>query len=87
METLIYTRGQNAETQIEKCEAYAKEQGYSIVGSVDSDASMALSIARGNIDALIVSDKSRVSRLQKQYDFAEKMLQGYGVKLIVAEGK
>lgn len=84
---LIYTRGNNAERQIEKCEAYAKAQGYSIFGAVNNDDDMAVLIASGKIDALIVSDKSRVSRLQKQYDFVAKMLQGYGVKLIVAEGK
>lgn len=87
MKALIYTRGQNTGKQIEKCEAYANTQGYTIVGAVNNDDDMAVLIAAGNVDALIVSDKSRVSRLQKQYDFAEMMLRGYGVKLIAVEGK
>lgn len=87
MKTLIYTRGHNEERQIEKCKAYAKEQGYSIIGTVNNDDDMAALIAGGTVDALIVSERSRVARQQKQYLFAEKMLQGYGVKLIVAGEK
>lgn len=87
MKAIIYTRGGNSERQIVKCEEYAKQQGYSIIGTVNNDDDMSAMIAGGTVDALIVSDHSRVARSWKQFIFAEKMLQGYGVKLIVAGGK
>lgn len=87
MKTLIYTRGQNAERQIKKCEAYAKKQGYNIIGAVNNDDDMLALLAGETVDALIVSEHSRIARSWEQYLFAKKMLQGYGVKIIVAEGK
>lgn len=85
MKLLIYTRGGNEERQIAKCEEYAKEHGYTIIGKVNSDHDLSGHLASGNIDAVIVSEPSRVSRKRTQYIFAEKMLNMYGVKLLVAE--
>lgn len=85
MQALIYTRGHNIESQVEKCNEYAALNGYTIVKIVNTDNELAAELVCGKVDILLVSDRSRVARQQKQYLFAEKMLQGYGVKLVIAQ--
>ena len=86
MKTIIFVRGTNATRQIRVCEEYARANDLEIVGAVNNEQELAAFVFSGNIDCVIVSDATRVSRRQIEYIKTEKMLNEFGVKLLVAEG-
>lgn len=86
MKTLIYTRGKAEQKQIEICEEYAQENGLEIVNIVDNDKDVTAFALSGQIDCVIVSHASRITRRRSEYMTAEKMLNDFGVKLIAVGG-
>ena len=86
MKTIIFVRGTNATRQITICEEYAQANGLEIVGAVNNEKELAAFVLSGNIDNVIVSDVTRVTRRQKEYETTKYMLRGFGVNLIAAGG-
>lgn len=87
MKAIIYTRGGNESRQIEECEKYAKANGITVVEAVSTENGLSAYVFNMKIDAIIVCDAPRIARKKSDYMFTEDMLQKFGIKLLVAEGK
>lgn len=80
---MIFVRGNNIETQLEICEAYAKKHGFNIKGITEK-----LSYAYDRsveIDVLITAGVTRISRHKKQFDEVVEMFDEAGVTVLIAE--
>ena len=86
MKTIIYVRGTNATRQIKICEEYAAANNLDIIGAVNEESKLAVLVLGGNIDCVLVSDATRVTRKRKEYETTVHMLRGFGVKLVAAQG-
>lgn len=81
---MIYTRGHNAESiakQIARCEYYAELAGYEVIGYVDGSE---MFDAIGNIDVLLVSEPSRLSRSAEEFHSIIDALEADGIRLEIA---
>lgn len=78
---MIYTRGNNAEGQIARCEYFAELAGYEVIGYVTGEEWYD---AIGNIDVLIVSDASRLSRSVEEFYRIVDALEADGIRLEIA---
>lgn len=87
MKAIIYTRGGNESRQIEECEKYAKANGITVIEAVSTENGLSAYVFNMQTDAIIVSDAPRIARKKNDYMFTEDMLQKFGIKLLVAEGK
>lgn len=85
MKTLIFTRGKGAAQQREICEEYAKANGLEIIGAADTEKDLTVRVLSGDVQCVIVSHASRISRRRNEYIETEKMFNKFGVKLIAAE--
>lgn len=74
---LIYTRGNNGYEQLVKCEKYAKEKGYNIIG-VTATLDEAFEVFP---NVLLVSDVSRITRNRYDYEMIKKSLDRIGTKI------
>lgn len=81
---MIYTRGNNAELQIAKCEKYASENGIEVIGIISYETSE-LYQELGNVDALIIANPARLTRHYEEYISIKKALAEDGIKIIIAE--
>lgn len=79
LNTIIYVRGGNIDNQLNECIDYALEKGYNIVGIAEQENHLDHYILSNNVDYLLVSDLSRISRRQNEYLQVEKMLQKFGI--------
>lgn len=79
MNTIIYVRGGNIDNQLNKCIDYALEKGYNIVGIAENEKQLEHYILTNNVDYLLVSEISRISRKQIEYLQTERMLRMFGV--------
>ena len=87
MKAIIYTRGGNENRQIKECEKYAKANGITVIEAVSTENGLSAYVFNMQTDAIIVSDAPRIARKKNDYMFTEDMLQKFGIKLLVAEGK
>lgn len=87
MNTIIYVRGGNIDNQIKECREYAIKQGYTIVGTTENETQLEQYILNNNIDYLLVSDVSRISRKRIEYLQIERMLEMFGVVIKSVEGQ
>ena len=74
---LIYIRGNNEREQVEKCEKYAKETGYNVIG-ITSTLDEAFEVLP---DVLLVSDISRITRKRNDYEAIKESLDRIGAKI------
>lgn len=82
---MIYTRGHNEESiarQIARCEYFAELAGYEVIGHIDSKDTLN---EIGNVDVLIVSDASRLSRKAEEFYSIRKSLADDGIRLEIAD--
>lgn len=86
MKTVIFTRGQSAAQQIRVCEEYAKANGLEIVYTAKNEQDLTRFVLSGNVECVIVSEASRISRRRNEYIESERMFNKFGVKLIAAGG-
>lgn len=87
MNTIIYVRGGNIDNQLKECRDYAEKQGYNILGMAESETQLEQCILNNNIDYLLVSDLSRISRKRTEYLKTEKTLEMFGVVIRSVEGQ
>ena len=85
MKTLIFTRGTGAPQQKAICKEYAKANGLEIIGAADNEKELTVRVLSGDVECVIVSQESRISRRRNEYIETEKMFNKFGVKLIAAE--
>ena len=86
MKTVIFTRGQSAAQQIRVCEEYAKANGLEIVYTAKNEQDLTRFVLSGNVECVIVSEVSRISRRRDEYIESERMFNKFGVTLIAAGG-
>ena len=86
MKTIIFVRGTNATRQIKICEEYAAANNLEIIGAINNEVELTAYVMGGRTECILVSDVTRVTRRRNEYITAEKMFNGFGVKLIAAEG-
>lgn len=77
---VIYTRGQNHDEQAYKCEAYAKEKEYAIIGLI-TDLSR---IDEYKPDVLIAANVTRISRNQLVFNEIKNTLEAKGITIETA---
>ena len=87
MKAIIYTRGGNEQRQIEICEEYAKVNGITVIEAVSTESGLSAYVFNMKADAIIVCDAPRIARKKSDFMFTEDMLQKFGIKLLIAEGK
>lgn len=86
MKTIIYVRGTTTTKQIEICEEYAAANNLDIIGVAKNESELTAYVMGGRTECILVSDATRVTRRRNEYITAEKMFNGFGVKLLAAEG-
>lgn len=84
IKAIIYTRGETAKEQIEKCRNFAAEQGYEVIDEVDTLRAAFTNPA--DFQYLIITEPSRLSRkpvqLLRMISFFDEM----GVKIVTVAG-
>lgn len=84
MKAVIFTRGRSANKQIEICEEYAMLNGIEVIYIARSEQELTRFVLSGNVDCVIVSHASRISRRMNEYIETEKMFNKFGVTLLAA---
>lgn len=77
---VIFTRGMSKEEQIKKCEQYAERKGYEVIDVIDGSYEEV-----GDIDVLLVSDLSRLTRHRGELQGIRETLEKDGIELAIAE--
>ena len=86
MKTVIFLRGAKTAQQKKVCEEYAKANDLEIVAIIDDEKELTAFVLGGNVENVLVSHASRISRNRIEYIESEKMFNRFGVELIAAEG-
>lgn len=86
MKAIILTRGHNAKEQEEKCKIYAHSKGYEVLDVKEYVRDTAIPLIQ-QIDVLIVSHISRITRDYYKYLKIEKELKDHGVLIEVARSR
>lgn len=81
---MIYARGENKHLQVLKCEEYAEKKGYQVVAEVFDDTAEIYK-ELGDIEVLLVSDLSRLTRSTAELDRIRKSLEADGIEIKIAE--
>lgn len=86
MKAIILTRGHNAKEQEEKCKMYALTKGYEVLEVIEHIRDTAIPLNQ-QIDVVIVSHISRITRDYYKYLKIEKELKDNGVTIEVARSR
>lgn len=84
MRAIIITRGQDTEAQVEKCKKYALLKGYEILEVVENIRDLTIPITQ-QIDVVIASHMSRITRKHLEYHRICNSLKEYGVTIEIAK--
>lgn len=79
MKTIIYTRNGNVNRQVSECSSYIFENNLQHIGTTADKNEVISSIVSGEVDVLLVYNKSRISRERREYERIEHLLSRYGV--------
>lgn len=82
MKTVIIARGQDFENQIEKCTKYARKIGGEVEVVTDSVYNLFQPILNGEIDIILTTDLSRITRKEREYYKIKEVLENNGVELV-----
>lgn len=85
MKTVIYTRGQDAQQQIEACERFAGERGLDIKAITESPEELENAILTGEYSIVLVSHISRLTRRYHEYIAMQQIFEALGVEIAIAE--
>ena len=81
---MIYARGENKHLQVAKCEEYAEKKGYQVVAEVFDDTEEIYK-ELGDIEVLLVSDMSRLTRSKTELEQIRRSLEADGIEIKIAE--
>ena len=84
MVAVIYTRGADREEQARHCEEFAKANGIYVVSSDMDWEDIEKTVVLGEIDAVIVTDMSRITRKMQEYFSIKNVFDVFGTKIVVA---
>ena len=84
MKTVIIARGQDFEKQVEKCTKYARKIGGEVEVVTDSIYNIFQPILNGEIDVILTTDMSRITRKEREYYKIKEVLNNNAVDLIIA---
>lgn len=84
MVAVIYTRGADREEQARHCEEFAKANGIYVVSSDMDWEDIEKTVVLGEIDAVIVTDMSRITRKAKEYYSIKNIFDVFGTRIIAA---
>lgn len=87
MRAVVYTRGNNVNNQFAKCKEYAERNGYKVSTVASTIDDLASLLVNTKVDVLLVSHITRLTRKYQEFLKIEKMLQGYGVRIEIANNK
>lgn len=83
MQTVIIARGQDFEKQIEKCTKYALKKGYEIGAVTDSIYNVFQPILNNEVDIILTTDMSRITRQEREYYKIKEVLNNNAVDLLI----
>lgn len=83
MKAIILTRGLDTSDQEEKCKIYALTKGYKVLEVVENIRDLTVPLSE-QIDVVIVSHISRVTRKYQKYQLIKNQLKEFGVSIEVA---
>ena len=85
MRVAIFTRGNEKAAQKLQCLIYAKFKDYNVVEVVSSTKELSKLVVNAEIDTIIMTDPSRLTRDRMEYESIQHMLRGYGVTIELAQ--
>ena len=85
MKTVIYTRGQGAQQQIEACERFAGERGLDIKAITESPEELENAILTGEYSIVLVSHISRLTRRYDEYLRMKRVFESLGIEIAAAQ--
>lgn len=83
MKTVIIARGQDFEKQVEKCTKYARKIGGEVEVVTDSIYNIFQPILNGEIDIILATDMSRITRKEREYLKIKEVLNNNAVDLLI----
>ena len=83
MNAVIFTRGNNEEMQAAACREFAKANGYTVIAETNKMREAFLKI--DNYEALIVYDKTRLSRKATNYENLVEAFEEIDIKVITVK--
>lgn len=81
MKTVIIARGQDFENQVEKCTKYARKIGGEVEVVTDSIYNIFQPILNGEVDIILTTDMSRITRKEREYYKIKRVLDDNAVEL------
>lgn len=79
---IIIARGATTEDQVKRCETYAKEKGYDVRAVTESIYNIFEPILNGEIDVILTTDISRITRKQREMFKIREVLVHNAVDLV-----
>lgn len=83
MKTVIIARGQDFEKQVEQCTKYARKIGGEVEVVTDSVYNIFQPILNGEVDVILATDMSRITRKEREYYKIKEVLNNNAVDLII----